>query len=353
MTVEPRPLEGGHAFKQGLLRIALQLVEEQKQVAGRVPERVEGFNERRIPLAERRFIDDYLRGRFALYANIRLNGSRRVPEAFDYRAVFSRFPAWPPADEMNIRIEPLNSNVCFVDGRNNKAQSAVPVDVAKTVEEPNPVNSLPHVRHTNRILAFPIERLASLDVDLPLGVDAANLELPGAVVLSTLRLKRPPAARRVNRPRTVIDLSSCVSEAEFVDEVVKRVSEVPDNIAGSRTDIGGNGFLGHEHDIVARALWLELGNEFYGLRFLEGADALFEVIQMLVRPAELGEGRRNFNGHGGGTLRGMADSDKQPEPKQRTPKGAEIPVPKRSDVFRDLEKVAKGSDADRKRRPKK
>lgn len=29
-----------------------------------------------------------------------------------------------------------------------------------------------------------------------------------------------------------------------------------------------------------------------------------------------------------------------PKPKQKTPKGAEIPVPKREDVLRDLKKVA-------------
>jgi len=33
--------------------------------------------------------------------------------------------------------------------------------------------------------------------------------------------------------------------------------------------------------------------------------------------------------------------DDPDEPTQRTEKGAEIPVPKRGDVFRDLEKVAR------------
>jgi hypothetical protein len=33
--------------------------------------------------------------------------------------------------------------------------------------------------------------------------------------------------------------------------------------------------------------------------------------------------------------------DKNKSPKQRTPKGHEIPVPKRGDVLRDLKKVAK------------
>jgi hypothetical protein len=31
----------------------------------------------------------------------------------------------------------------------------------------------------------------------------------------------------------------------------------------------------------------------------------------------------------------------EPEPKQHTPKGAEIPVPSKDQVLRDLEKVAK------------
>ncbi len=34
----------------------------------------------------------------------------------------------------------------------------------------------------------------------------------------------------------------------------------------------------------------------------------------------------------------------EPEPKQRTPKGLEIPVPKWREVLRDLEKVAKPSE---------
>lgn len=44
----------------------------------------------------------------------------------------------------------------------------------------------------------------------------------------------------------------------------------------------------------------------------------------------------------------------EPEPKQRTEKGLEIPVPKWRDVLRDLEKVAKPSDRrDDRRRPSK
>ena len=39
------------------------------------------------------------------------------------------------------------------------------------------------------------------------------------------------------------------------------------------------------------------------------------------------------------------------QPKQRTPKGAKIPVPKREDFMRDLKKAAKPST--RKSRPKK
>jgi hypothetical protein len=42
---------------------------------------------------------------------------------------------------------------------------------------------------------------------------------------------------------------------------------------------------------------------------------------------------------------------KQPEPdepKQTTPKGAEIPLPKRGDVMRAFEKVAKAPDPDAK-----
>ena len=37
----------------------------------------------------------------------------------------------------------------------------------------------------------------------------------------------------------------------------------------------------------------------------------------------------------------MNDEDEREPQKQRTPKGHEIPVPTRKQVFRDLEKVAK------------
>jgi hypothetical protein len=37
----------------------------------------------------------------------------------------------------------------------------------------------------------------------------------------------------------------------------------------------------------------------------------------------------------------MADDPQDPEPTQYTPKGHEIPIPTREQVFRDLEKVAK------------
>ena len=37
-------------------------------------------------------------------------------------------------------------------------------------------------------------------------------------------------------------------------------------------------------------------------------------------------------------------SGPEPEPTQTTPEGAEIPVPKRADVFADLRKVAKAGD---------
>jgi hypothetical protein len=35
----------------------------------------------------------------------------------------------------------------------------------------------------------------------------------------------------------------------------------------------------------------------------------------------------------------MADENHEPKPTQRTPKGAEIPVPEREDVERDLRKL--------------
>jgi hypothetical protein len=44
----------------------------------------------------------------------------------------------------------------------------------------------------------------------------------------------------------------------------------------------------------------------------------------------------------------------EPTPRQRTPKGLEIPVPKWREVLRDLEKVAKPSERrDDRRRPAK
>jgi hypothetical protein len=40
------------------------------------------------------------------------------------------------------------------------------------------------------------------------------------------------------------------------------------------------------------------------------------------------------------------------EPKQKTPKGQEIPIPKRSDVLRDLKKAAKAKPSTPRSRPK-
>jgi hypothetical protein len=43
----------------------------------------------------------------------------------------------------------------------------------------------------------------------------------------------------------------------------------------------------------------------------------------------------------------MAKKEQEPQPKQRTPKGTKIPVPKRWEVFGVFEKAAKGSDSKR------
>ena len=49
----------------------------------------------------------------------------------------------------------------------------------------------------------------------------------------------------------------------------------------------------------------------------------------------------------------MSEKPKQnDESKQKTPKGHEIPVPKRGEFFRDLGKVAKTGDSEAKSRPK-
>jgi hypothetical protein len=51
----------------------------------------------------------------------------------------------------------------------------------------------------------------------------------------------------------------------------------------------------------------------------------------------------------------MAEQEKPEadQPTQRTPKGHEIPVPTRKQVFRDLEKVAKRPSQTGRRRPQK
>jgi hypothetical protein len=43
----------------------------------------------------------------------------------------------------------------------------------------------------------------------------------------------------------------------------------------------------------------------------------------------------------------MADKPHDPEPTQKTPKGHEIPVPKKADWERNLEKVTKGKKRSR------
>ena len=41
----------------------------------------------------------------------------------------------------------------------------------------------------------------------------------------------------------------------------------------------------------------------------------------------------------------MSDKRKQDEPKQKTPKGQEIPIPKRGEFLRNLRKVAKADES--------
>ncbi len=48
----------------------------------------------------------------------------------------------------------------------------------------------------------------------------------------------------------------------------------------------------------------------------------------------------------------MSMSQKKNEPKQKTPKGQEIPVPKRDEFLRDLRKVSKANESQAKRRSK-
>lgn len=48
----------------------------------------------------------------------------------------------------------------------------------------------------------------------------------------------------------------------------------------------------------------------------------------------------------------MADKVKQDEPKQKTPKGQEIPIPKRGEFLRNLRKVSKTGDSATKDGPK-
>ena len=49
---------------------------------------------------------------------------------------------------------------------------------------------------------------------------------------------------------------------------------------------------------------------------------------------------------------GMSEKSKRGEPKQKTPKGHEIPIPKRGEFLRNLRKVSKTDDSETKSRPK-
>jgi hypothetical protein len=48
----------------------------------------------------------------------------------------------------------------------------------------------------------------------------------------------------------------------------------------------------------------------------------------------------------------MSDKRKRDEPKQKTRKGYEIPIPKRGEFFGNLDKVAKTKDSETKSSPK-
>ncbi len=48
----------------------------------------------------------------------------------------------------------------------------------------------------------------------------------------------------------------------------------------------------------------------------------------------------------------MTNKPKQDEPKQKTPKGQEIPIPKRGEFLRNLRKVAKTDESGATDRPK-
>jgi hypothetical protein len=63
--------------------------------------------------------------------------------------------------------------------------------------------------------------------------------------------------------------------------------------------------------------------------------------------------RASFNSKSGGGDDGYADvmAQDERESTQRTPKGAEIPVPTREDFMRDMEKVAQPAKQDDEREP--
>jgi hypothetical protein len=65
-------------------------------------------------------------------------------------------------------------------------------------------------------------------------------------------------------------------------------------------------------------------------------------------PAKTSSVLRSGGSSCGKLPRGAMTENDEPEPTQKTPKGAEIPLPKRGDVMRAFEKVAKAPDPDAK-----
>jgi hypothetical protein len=142
---------------------------------------------------------------------------------------------------------------------------------------------------------------------------------------------------------------SAADQHQLPSEMIEASSHVVQHVSQTERDRHGRRFrLPFNAPDMLKSFSVEIVNNYARLRLVEGKQIIAKKIEMLVRPYILGL-KTKVQGHEG--VSPMKKEAKQSEPKQKTPAGYEIPVPKRREFFGNLKKAAKKSAP--RRRPKK
>jgi hypothetical protein len=89
---------------------------------------------------------------------------------------------------------------------------------------------------------------------------------------------------------------SGVGDGEFVDGVIKGSPKVVNNVPDHQAESEGNWLADDEANVVARAVWLELGNQYCRVSFLEPLNVSLERYQVMLSAEEF-EDRRPLRQH--------------------------------------------------------